>query len=182
MTGYLSLIPNLLSTMRLGLAFFFPFAPSQWWAWLIVASGASDFLDGWCARRWKVSSWQGGLLDAIADKLFMLFALLTFVFSGLFPVWWLPAILARDLTVAFAAGYTAATGSWSSFRQMDARLSGKLATAGQFLLLITVAAYPAPIPILLVLTVLCSLYAAADYGLLFYRALRRRNQADSTQD
>jgi phosphatidylglycerophosphate synthase len=181
MVRYLTLIPNILSTMRLALACFFPFAPPQWWIWLILGSGASDFLDGWCARRWQASSWQGGLLDAVADKMFMLSALFTFAIAGLFPAWWIPAVIARDLTVALAAGYTAAIGSWGSFREMGARLSGKLATAGQFLLLITVAVLPAAIPIILVLTVLCSAYAAGDYGLLFYQALRRRSQAGSTR-
>jgi phosphatidylglycerophosphate synthase len=181
MDRYLTLIPNILSTMRLALACFFPFAPPEWWIWLILGSGTSDFLDGWCARRWKASSWQGGLLDAVADKMFMLSAIFTFAIAELFPAWWIPAVIARDLTVAFAAGYTAAVGSWESFREMGARLSGKLATAGQFLLLITVAVLPTAIPIILILTVLCSAYAACDYGLLFYQALRRRNQASSTR-
>lgn len=181
MNRYLTLIPNILSAMRLALACYFPFAPPQWWFWLILASGGSDFLDGWCARRWKVSSWQGGLLDAVADKMFMLSALFTFAIAGLFPAWWIPAIIARDLTVASAAGYAAAVGSWDSFREMGARLSGKLATAGQFLLLLTMAVLPAAIPIILILTILCSAYAAGDYGLLFYQALRRRNQIRSTR-
>lgn len=171
----LTLIPNILSTLRLALAGLFPFAPQEAWIWLIIGSGGSDFLDGWCARRWQVSSWQGGLVDAVADKLFMLSALLTFASAGQFPVWWIPAVIARDLTVAGTAGYTAAIHSWGSFRDMGARRSGKLATAGQFLLLITVAILPAAIPFILIFTVLCSAYAAGDYGLLFYQELRRRN-------
>jgi len=181
MDHLLTHIPNILSTLRLILAGLFPFASQELWVWLILGSGASDFFDGWCARRWKTTSWEGGLLDAVADKLFMLAALLTFAIAGKFPVWWIPAVIARDLTVAVAAGYTAAIGSWESFRDMGARWSGKLATAGQFLLLLTVAVLPEAIPIILVFTVLCSVLAAGDYGLLFYQALRRRNQAQSTR-
>jgi len=181
MNHLLALIPNILSALRLILAGLFPFAPQEAWVWLILGSGTSDFLDGWCARRWKTTSWTGGLLDAIADKLFMLSALFTFAITGKFPIWWIPAVIARDLTVAIAAGYTAAIGSWGSFRDMGARWSGKLATAGQFLLLLTVAVFPAATPIVLIFTVLCSAFAAGDYGRLFYQALHLRNQARSTR-
>ncbi|KAF0187788.1 MAG: phosphatidylglycerophosphate [Desulfobulbaceae bacterium] len=174
MNRFLALIPNILSALRLALACIFPFAPQEMWVWLILGSGTSDFLDGWCARRWKVTSWQGGLIDAVADKMFMLSALFTFAMADKFTVWWILAVISRDLTVAVAAGYTAAIGSWHSFRDMGARWSGKLATAGQFLLLLTVAVLPVGIPVILVLTVLCSAYAAGDYGLLFYQALKRR--------
>ncbi len=171
--NYLAVIPNILSALRLALACYFPFSPEEMWIWLILGSGFSDFLDGWCARRWKVASWQGGLLDAVADKMFMLTALITFGMTDKFPLPWIPLIIARDLTVAVAAGYAALIRSWCSFRDMGARMSGKLATAGQFVLLITVVLSPAMIPIALVVTVLASLYAAGDYGLLFYQALKR---------
>ena len=69
--NYKLMIPSLLSGLRLLLALIFPFVPSSWWIWLIVGGGASDFFDGQLARRWHVQTWQGGLLDAIADKLFV---------------------------------------------------------------------------------------------------------------
>lgn len=175
MKHYLALIPNILSTLRLGLALIFPFCAEELWIWIILGSGASDVLDGWCARRWKVASWQGGLLDAIADKMFMLVVLITFVMAGNFSIWWLPAVIARDLTVAIAAAYALMIRSWASFRDMEARFSGKLATAGQFILLITVVLYPGIIPLALFVTVSCSSFAAGDYGLLFYQALRRQH-------
>lgn len=181
MKRYLALIPNILSALRLVLACLFPFCPEELWLWLILGSGATDFLDGWCARRWKVSSWQGGLLDAVADKMFMLAALTTFAMAGKFPIWWIPAVIARDLTVGIAAGYAAAIRSWDSFREMGARWSGKLATAGQFTLLLTVVLFPGVIAAALFVTVLCSAIAAADYGLLFYQALRRRNSRVETR-
>lgn len=169
----LALIPNILSALRLGLACLFPFCPEYLWVWMILGSGASDFLDGWCARRWKVASWQGGLLDAVADKAFMLITLSTFALTDKFPIWWIPAVITRDLTVGVAAGYAALTRSWNSFRRMEARWSGKLATAGQFFLLLTVVLFPGAIPAALFLTVLGSVIAAGDYGLLFYQALKR---------
>lgn len=181
MKRYLALIPNILSTLRLVLACLFPFCSEELWVWLILGSGASDFLDGWCARRWKVASWQGGLLDAIADKMFMFVALTTVAMTGRFAIWWIPALIARDLTVGIAASYAVMIHSWDSFRNMEARWSGKLATAGQFFLLLTAVLFPSGIPATLQVTILCSVFAAGDYGRLFYQALRQRKMRVETR-
>lgn len=167
-------IPNILSTFRLLLACFFPFCQEHEWIWLILAAGASDFLDGWIARRWKVESWQGGLLDAIADKLFVLSVLVTFALAGKFSPWWIPAIIARDLTVTIIAAYVVYCRSWSSFKEMDASRSGKIATVCQFLLFIVVPLQYDLTQYFLIFTVLFSLLAALDYGTLFFRAKKKR--------
>lgn len=167
-------LPNLLSTVRLLLAGLFPFCPAQEWIWLVLAAGASDFLDGWIARRWHLESWQGGLLDAVADKLFVLSVLVTFVLAGKFSPWWVPGLLARDLTVAMIALYAFCRREWASFRKMEASVSGKLATAGQFLFFATVVLAPASIPSVFAVAVLFSFLAAFDYSRRFVLALRQR--------
>ncbi len=167
-------VPNILSSLRLVIAFIFPFIPEHLWLWLIVAGGCTDFLDGWVARRWQVASWQGGLLDAVADKTFVLIVLLTMAWSGKFSFWFIPVILARDLTVAFAAAYASILRLWQSFQKMDARWSGKIATAGQFLLFVVVLLFPTHTNLVLVVAVLFSTFAAADYGWLFIKALQDR--------
>jgi CDP-diacylglycerol--glycerol-3-phosphate 3-phosphatidyltransferase/cardiolipin synthase len=167
-------IPNMLSTVRLLLACLFPFSQEQEWIWLVLAAGASDFLDGWIARRWKLASWQGGLLDAIADKLFVLSVLVTFILSGKIALLWVPLVIARDLTVTFIALYAFLCRYWASFRDMEASLTGKMATGGQFLLFMTVALAPASIDRILVVSVLFSLLAALDYGMRFVAAIRQR--------
>jgi len=164
-----TIIPNILSTLRLGFACVFPFSPPQFWIWLILGSGCSDFFDGWLARRWQVTSWQGGLIDAVADKMFILSALGTLAYAGSFSLWWIPAVIARDLTVAIIAAYAASIHSWESFQKMEARLSGKLATAGQFLLLLVAVLFSELTVVVLFLTIVCSVAAACDYGRVFYK-------------
>ncbi|MHB1351549.1 MAG: CDP-alcohol phosphatidyltransferase family protein [Desulfobulbus sp.] len=170
----LRMIPNLLSTFRLLLALVFPFCPQSEWIWLVLAGGASDVLDGWIARRWHLESWQGSLLDAVADKLFVLSVLVTFVLSGRFSPWWVPGLIVRDLTVALIALYAFCRREWESFRQMKASISGKLATAGQFLFFATVVLAPAFIDTIFAVAVLFSILAALDYGRRFILALRQR--------
>lgn len=170
-------IPSLLSALRLVIALIFPATSEKYWLWLIVIAGASDVLDGWLARRWQVISWQGALVDAIADKFFVLIVLIVFTISGKFTIYWIPLILARDLLVAATAGYLAAKGLWTEFKNTRSRPPGKIATGGQLALFIIVLALPAQTVSGLILASLCSLIAACDYSLLFYRFLSNRHKA-----
>jgi phosphatidylglycerophosphate synthase len=179
MTKILCFVPNILSFFRFCLACFFPFVPEKLWIWVILCGGASDFLDGWIARRWNLTSWQGGIIDAIADKLFVLAALVTFVLAGRFSGWLVPLVIARDLTVALIACYAVYSCAWDSFREMDARWSGKVATAGQFLFMIVVALFPQFIGLVLFIVALISFIAALDYAKEFNKALLLRSKNKS---
>jgi cardiolipin synthase len=181
MQRYIQFVPNTLSILRLVFACMFPFVPEQLWIWLIIAGGGSDVLDGWIARHWHVQSRMGAILDGVADKLFILAALLTVAGSGKFALGWVVPMLSRDLLVAFTAAYAAAIGSWDSFNRMDVRWPGKLATFGQFLLLMVVVLLPAGIPIVLGFAILVSVVAAVDYGWLFVLELRRRAAGDGNK-
>lgn len=169
-------IPNILSTLRLLLALAFPFCNEQEWLWVIIAGGGSDFLDGRIARYYKIESWLGALLDAIADKLFVFSVLLTFTLAAKFSPWWLPAIIARDLTVTAIALYVMYCRSWASFKAMDVSKSGKVATTSQFFLFGVILLLPSFTPYLLIVTALVSILAAIDYGKQFIIALRDRAQ------
>lgn len=170
--GIIRYVPNTLSLGRIVLAGLFPFTPQWLWLWFILISGFSDFLDGWIARKWKVQSWQGSLLDGIADKLFILFVLITFAGTGKFSWWWIPLLLARDLLVTFVAVYTACIKSWASFKKMESRWPGKIATFAMFFLFLVVLLLPAGTLPALVVAALFSVAACVDYGYLFIKELR----------
>ena len=176
MNKILCFIPNILSFFRFCLACFFPFVPEKIWIWFILCGGASDFLDGWIARRWNLTSWQGGLIDAIADKFFVFAALITFVLAGKFSGWLVPLVIARDLTVALIACYAVYSREWGSFREMDARWSGKIATAGQFLLMVVIALIPQFTGLALCIATLISFIAALDYAKEFVKVLLVRSK------
>ena len=170
-------IPNILSFSRLCLAGLFPFVPERFWIWFILFGGASDFLDGWIARRWHLTSWQGGLIDAIADKLFVLSVLITFVLAGRFTGLLIPLVIVRDLTVASIALYAAYTREWEAFTRMKARWSGKIATGAQFMLMVAVALVPPYARLVLGVAVLINFAAAFDYAKEFARALVERSKS-----
>jgi len=98
-------LPNALTLARCGLAglvaWWILSAPASSWLPLIsfVLVAATDFLDGWAARRFDAVSAFGAFLDPVADKLLVGLALLAlahqqnWAFSVMIPT---IAIIARD--------------------------------------------------------------------------------------
>lgn len=60
---------------------------------LLFIFGASDWVDGFIARKFNQTSRVGELLDPIADRLGVALIALAFVIAGLVP-WWIPAVIA----------------------------------------------------------------------------------------
>jgi cardiolipin synthase len=168
-------VPSLFSLTRLILSACLPFTRESVWVYLIFAAALSDFLDGWLARRLHAQSWQGGLLDAAADKIFILLTLTVFVFAGKFSFWWIFPVMIRDVIVGITVYYLIYRRKWQAFKDMDARVFGKLATIGQFSLFLVVLLFPDKTLYALIFASCCSIVAGLDYGLLFYRALVRQS-------
>jgi cardiolipin synthase (CMP-forming) len=168
--GVLGQIPNVLSGLRIVLAVAFPFAPPSWRLGLIVAAGLSDGADGILARKLGVTSWQGGILDAVGDKLFTLAVLGTFTVEGRLAWWHLLLVISRDLVVAGIASYAAALRLWGAFRKMAASPLGKLTTIVNFALMVALAAWEPAVGPLLVAAVVLSVLTGVDYIQRFMQA------------
>lgn len=168
-------VPNALSVLRLILAIAFPFLAPQWWLAAVVTAGISDAADGIIARRYQVGSDFGGMLDAIADKVFVLSVLLTLVVVGPADWWHVLLVLLRDLAVAVVALYAIVVRDWPAFRRMRPDVSGKLATGFIFAWFITVTAGwdQLQLPLFAMATSLSGL-AAVVYLSRFVRALHQR--------
>ncbi len=64
-----------------------------------VAASATDFLDGWLAKRRNEVSDFGKLMDPIADKVLTLSAFLAFVEMKLIPAWIVVIIVFREFVI-----------------------------------------------------------------------------------
>jgi phosphatidylglycerophosphate synthase len=140
---------------------------------MLALGGLSDLLDGWIARRFHAATWVGGLLDAVADKAFVLAALGTLVAEGWLA--WPGALLlvARDLVVLAAAGWAVAARRWDAFRRMPSRRWGRVTTALLFPYFVVAFAWPdldALRGVLFWASAASSLLAAGDYALRFREA------------
>lgn len=98
-------VPNALSALRLvGVPVFLwlilgPEADG-WALLLLVASGATDYLDGLIARRYHQVSRLGQILDPVADRLYILATLVGLVLRDIVPWWFAVALVARDVLLA----------------------------------------------------------------------------------
>jgi CDP-diacylglycerol---glycerol-3-phosphate 3-phosphatidyltransferase len=132
-------VPNLLSLSRLPLAalLFALIANAQWPAALIVflVAAATDWLDGWWARKFNQSSALGRALDPLTDKVLVCGA---FIFLipvrgvGLEP-WMVTIVVARELLVTGLRGMVEAAG-----KEFGADWFGKLKTVLQMAALIAI--------------------------------------------
>lgn len=173
-TGWIRVVPNLLTVLRLGLAAWFPFSPPGARLGIVIAAGLSDFLDGYIARRFHAETPLGALLDGIADKGFVVTVLLTWVWEGELHLWQVLLVMARDLMVGAVALIVVGRRAWSAFGHMQVRMPGKVTTALLFLWfgsLLLPWARPAE-PVLFWCAAVTSVVAALDYGGRFLAAIR----------
>jgi cardiolipin synthase len=134
-------IPNLITLIRLGLvpvvAYFLVTESYRIALAVFLIAALSDLADGYIARRFKLVSRLGALLDPVADKLNMVVTTVLLAGLSLVPIWLAVAIVARDvLIVAGALAYRFALGP---VKIAPTRLS-KINTFLEFALLLLVMA------------------------------------------
>jgi cardiolipin synthase len=166
-------IPNLLSAARVVLAPWVivlllrgDFVSVLWW---FLFAAITDALDGWLARRLRVESALGQMLDPVADKL-----LLSGVFVALAAIaaipWWLALlVLGRDaLILLFAAGALLFT---KTRRRFPPSVWGKLSTIAQMGFVVAVvldkAGFALPVAALGWVTAGVTVVSAVEYARSF---------------
>jgi CDP-diacylglycerol--glycerol-3-phosphate 3-phosphatidyltransferase/cardiolipin synthase len=166
-------LPNVISLARLPLAALFLVADTAAERLTILGmASASDFIDGWLARRFGRTTRSGALLDPIADKTFVLAALTAFVAAGTLSTGEYFVILARDF--ATAIGFVVA---WRmpglDPRNFKARLSGKIVTVLQLAAILALTVSPQTMRWLVPVIGVMSAVSIIDYTLVLHRTRQR---------
>lgn len=104
-------------------------------AWTLGALGATDWVDGYVARRFGQVSEFGKVFDPTVDRLLFFVGVTAILVDGSMPVWFGIAVLARELLVG--AMMAVATVVYKMPR-IDVTYLGKLAT---FLLMFAVPGF-----------------------------------------
>ena len=99
-------LPNKITLVRILLVFifmFFLFSKGLTFKCLalvtFMVAAFSDYLDGFIAKRYHITSDFGKFMDPIADKILTLAAFLAFVEMKLIPAWMVVIILMRELII-----------------------------------------------------------------------------------
>ena len=99
-------LPNQLTLLRIAFSFLLiifllmpGFGPKLAALIVFILASLTDLWDGRLARRWKLVTDFGVLMDPIADKILVLSAFLAFVQLNLVPAWMVVLIAAREFLV-----------------------------------------------------------------------------------
>jgi cardiolipin synthase len=122
-------IPNLVTVARLG------FVPVFCWllfgrddrtaaAWLLAALGATDWVDGYLARRLDQVSELGKVLDPTADRILLGTVVVSLLIDGSVPAIVAWGVLIREVLVSAAVLALAAAGA----KRIDVQWAGKAGT------------------------------------------------------
>lgn len=99
---------------------------ARWWAFgLFLFAASTDSVDGWVARRSKISRW-GQLADPAADKALIVTSLAALATLGELPWWAVIVIVAREIAVSAQRWVLSRRG-----RVLPASLLGKAKTVTQ---------------------------------------------------
>ncbi len=128
-TSRVATVPNAISLVRI--------LCTPVFVWLLIHRGheiwglalmagvlATDWVDGYVARRMGQVSEVGKILDPVADRLALGAGLVALVVRGIFPLWAALLILIRDGLVLGVTGWGLALGR----PRIDVRFLGKAAT------------------------------------------------------
>jgi cardiolipin synthase len=69
-------------------------------AWLLGGLGATDWIDGWVARRFNQQSSFGAVFDPAVDRGLFIVSLIAILIDNSMPMWFGLAVLIREITVA----------------------------------------------------------------------------------
>lgn len=166
-------VPNTISLSRLVLAFAFVLVTDTGdRVALILAAAATDFLDGWIARRGNSQTTSGALIDPFADRVFVLAAVSAYLVHGILSTTQYFIFLSRD--IATVVGFLVAKlVPQLTPVEFKARMLGKIVTVVQLGALLAVILVPAYKDLLVWLIGILSVAAIADYTLALWRARAR---------
>ena len=143
---------------------------------LIAVAGLTDFMDGWLARHKKSESSAGALLDPIADRIFVLVAISTYLIEGQLTTAQYFVFLTRDLATAlgFVVAKIIPTLRPAVFR---ARMLGKIVTVLQLVTLVTIILVPELTQVLVLTIGVVSAASIVDYTIALWRERARSSAA-----
>lgn len=128
-------LPNILTLSRIILipvfviVFYLPLEERYWLsAGIFALAGATDWLDGYLARRWNQATPFGAFLDPVADKLMVAAALILLVQLSRVDALIAVVIIGREITISALREWMARVGQSAS---VAVAYVGKLKTAAQ---------------------------------------------------
>lgn len=121
-------VPNVVSLIRLALipVFIWLIVVDEYgWAGILLGViGATDWIDGYLARRLDQVTEMGKFLDPLADRIAVVVAVIGGLLTPVLPTWFAILLILREVLI----GIGAIIGWRNGVTKLDVRWLGKLAT------------------------------------------------------
>jgi CDP-diacylglycerol--glycerol-3-phosphate 3-phosphatidyltransferase len=149
---------------------------------IFLVATATDFLDGWLARRRGQITTFGTLLDPIADKLLISAVFISLVELGLAPAWMVVVIVGREFAVsglraiASGQGLVIPASGWGKAKMLSQVLAASL-----LILALRHEMFIAPGKVALWLVVIVALASGTQYFLRFLQRVTSIEGAPSAE-
>lgn len=139
----------------------------------IILAIASDFFDGFVARKLHQESKFGAVLDAVLDKIITVGLFFFFFMKLNLDIYLIPMFLIRDILVSVFILILSII-KFTTKVEIKARILGKVVTVFQFAVLLSMVAGYNEITLIGIYIVFCaSIFAVIDYCLYVNRLVRK---------
>jgi CDP-diacylglycerol--glycerol-3-phosphate 3-phosphatidyltransferase len=139
---------------------------------IFLVATATDFFDGWLARRRGEITTLGTLLDPIADKLLISGAFVSLVELGLAPAWMVVVILGREFAVSGLRAIASSRGIVISASGLGkAKMLTEVAAASLLILATRHREFVLPGKVALWVVVTVALVSGVQYFVTFLRRI-----------
>ena len=148
---------------------------------IFLTAVATDFLDGWIARRRGEITTLGTLLDPIADKLLISAAFISLVELGLAPAWMVVVVIGREFAVsglrsiASGRGIVIPASKWGK-----AKMFTQIAAVSLLILALRHEIFEVPGRAALWLVVAVALISGTEYFVRFWKQITASDGPDAT--
>ncbi len=170
-------LSNLLSLFRaflsvpFALVMLLPETPLRFWAAGIMLTGAAtDKLDGDLARRRGEETEWGKILDPLADKICVTVMTLVLLKLGDMPLWFVAAVVARDLLILAGGTYIKAKRGVVLPSNMAGKWTAAIIALTIFMILLHL--FPRAKPVMLAVCASGLLLSLVMYGARFVQTLK----------
>lgn len=104
-------VPNILTSLRFFMipvyivVFCLEEDVKQVSAWIFVLASATDVLDGYIARRFKLTTRWGQVMDPLADKLMQITVIISLVCINMVPIWFVIYLALMEVCMILAGAF-----------------------------------------------------------------------------
>ncbi len=178
-------LPNLLSVLRIFMVpaflyvFFSDFQNSMSISFgIVILAGVTDVLDGYIARKYKLITKIGIVLDPLADKMMLLTVLVSMTVKDMLPIWIMVVVALKECTMILGALVL------HNHHEivMPANIYGKAATACFYVAVLTVALKTDFYIYFMVLFVIMTFFAFVVYSNNFRKIKQQIKQENGNAD